>query len=80
MVADWCSYIAGPQPDRVHRNCPLLGTVGFGELGVIQSTVGMFGVFAGLGLGMTATKYVASTAAQILKKQAASSACLLWLP
>ncbi|MEM5810046.1 MAG: oligosaccharide flippase family protein [Candidatus Aenigmatarchaeota archaeon] len=37
----------------------LLGTVGYGELGIIQSTVGMFGVFAGLGLGMTATKYVA---------------------
>lgn len=37
----------------------LLGTVGYGELGIIQSTVGMFGVFTGLGLGMTATKYVA---------------------
>jgi len=36
-----------------------LGKVGFGELGMLQSTVGMFGVFAGLGLGMTATKYVA---------------------
>jgi len=37
----------------------LLGKVGFGELGMINSTVGMFGVFAGLGLGLTATKYVA---------------------
>ncbi len=37
----------------------LLGKVGYGELGIIQSTVGVFGVFAGLGLGMTATKYVA---------------------
>ncbi len=37
----------------------ILGKVGFGELGIIQSTVGMFGVFAGFGLGMTATKYVA---------------------
>ena len=37
----------------------LLGTVGYGELGIIQSTVGMFGVFAGFGLGMTSTKYVA---------------------
>ncbi len=37
----------------------LLGTDVFGELGMIQSTVGMFGIFAGLGLGMTATKYVA---------------------
>lgn len=37
----------------------LLGKVGFGELGMIRSTVGMFGVFAGFGLGLTATKHVA---------------------
>lgn len=37
----------------------LLGKIGFGELGMIQSTIGMLGMFAGLGLGMTATKYVA---------------------
>ena len=37
----------------------MLGKVGFGELGIIQSTVGLFGVLAGLGLGLTATKYVA---------------------
>lgn len=37
----------------------LLGKTGYGELGMIQSTVGMFGVFAGFGLGMTATKHVA---------------------
>lgn len=37
----------------------MLGKTGFGELGIIQSTVGMFGVFAGFGLGATATKYVA---------------------
>jgi O-antigen/teichoic acid export membrane protein len=36
-----------------------LGKVGFGELGILSSTVGMFGAFAGLGLGLTATKYVA---------------------
>ena len=36
-----------------------LGKVGFGELGILNSTVGMFGAFAGLGLGLTATKYVA---------------------
>ena len=36
-----------------------LGKVGFGELGMIRSTVGMFGVFAGFGLGFTATKHVA---------------------
>jgi O-antigen/teichoic acid export membrane protein len=37
----------------------ILGKEGFGELGIIQSTIGMFGVFAGFGLGLTATKYVA---------------------
>ncbi len=37
----------------------LLGTRGFGEFGILQSTAGMFGIFAGLGLGLTATKYVA---------------------
>lgn len=37
----------------------LLGKTGYGELGMIQSTVGMFGVFAGFGLGLTATKHVA---------------------
>lgn len=36
-----------------------LGKVGFGELGVIQGTVVMFGTFAGFGMGMTATKHVA---------------------
>src|ERR1700688_3646807 len=35
-----------------------MGKEGFGALGMIQSTAGMFGVFAGLGLGITATKYV----------------------
>ena len=37
----------------------MLGKVGFGEFGVVQSSVGMFATFAGLGLGLTATKYVA---------------------
>lgn len=37
----------------------LLGRDLFGKYGIIQSTVGMLGVFAGLGLGITATKYVA---------------------
>jgi O-antigen/teichoic acid export membrane protein len=37
----------------------LLGRAQFGEYGMIQSTVGMLGIFAGLGLGITATKYVA---------------------
>src|SRR5580704_6669060 len=35
-----------------------LGKEGFGALGMIQSTAGMFGVVGGLGLGLTATKYV----------------------
>lgn len=35
-----------------------LGREGFGALGMIQSTAGMFGILAGLGLGITATKYV----------------------
>lgn len=37
----------------------MLGKVGLGELGIIQSTVGMFSTLAGLGLGLTATKHVA---------------------
>ena len=37
----------------------MLGKTGYGELGMIQSTVGMFGLLAGFGLGLTATKHVA---------------------
>lgn len=37
----------------------IIGKVGFGELGILQSTVGMLGVFAGLGMGLTANKHVA---------------------
>ena len=37
----------------------LLGKTGYGELEMIKSTVGMLGVFAGLALGLTATKHVA---------------------
>jgi O-antigen/teichoic acid export membrane protein len=37
----------------------VLGREGFGALGIIQTTVGMFGTFAGFELGLTATKYVA---------------------
>jgi len=37
----------------------ILGKTGFGELGMIRSTIAMFGVFAGFGLGVTATKHVA---------------------
>ena len=37
----------------------ILGKTVYGELGMLQSTVGMFGVFAGFGLGLTAIKHVA---------------------
>jgi O-antigen/teichoic acid export membrane protein len=37
----------------------LLGKVTFGEFGMVTSTVGAFGIVAGLGLGLTATKYIA---------------------
>ena len=37
----------------------LLGKEGFGEYGIIQGTVSMFGTFAGFGLGLTATKFIA---------------------
>ena len=37
----------------------LLGTTGFGEIGMVQSTQGLFGVVAGAGLGLAATKFVA---------------------
>ena len=42
----------------------LLGITTFGELGMIQSTQGLFGVFAGAGLGLAATKHVAEFHAQ----------------
>lgn len=37
----------------------IIGKAVYGELGIIQSTVGMLGAFAGFGMGTTATKYVA---------------------
>jgi O-antigen/teichoic acid export membrane protein len=37
----------------------LLGQVGFGELAMILSTLGVMSTFSGLGIGGTATKYVA---------------------
>jgi O-antigen/teichoic acid export membrane protein len=37
----------------------MIGKVGMGELGIIQSTVGMFSSLAGLGLGLAATKHIA---------------------
>jgi O-antigen/teichoic acid export membrane protein len=35
-----------------------IGRSEYGALGIVKSTVGMFGVFVGLGLGLTATKHV----------------------
>ena len=37
----------------------LMGAVHYGELAIIQSSVELFSVFAGFGLGITATKHVA---------------------
>lgn len=37
----------------------ILGKAGYGELGIIQTTIIMFGVLAGMGLGATTTRYVA---------------------
>jgi O-antigen/teichoic acid export membrane protein len=37
----------------------ILGKQEYGEMGMIRSTVNMFTVFAGFGMGVTATKYVA---------------------
>jgi O-antigen/teichoic acid export membrane protein len=41
-----------------------LGVKAFGELGIVQTTLSMFVVFASGGLGATATKYVASRLAE----------------
>lgn len=48
----------------------ILGREVFGEIGVINGTVGMFGVFAGFGLGLTTTKYVAEFRTKDLEKTA----------
>jgi O-antigen/teichoic acid export membrane protein len=37
----------------------IVGKLHYGELGMLQNTVGMFGILAGFGMGLTATKYVA---------------------
>src|SRR5664280_450460 len=37
----------------------IIGKTVYGELGIIQSTVGMFGALAGFGMGTTASKFVA---------------------
>ena len=40
----------------------ILGQVSFGEFGLIQSTLGVFGILAGVGLGSAATRFVAQYA------------------
>ncbi len=42
----------------------IIGKVTYGELGMIQSTVGMFGTLAGFGMGTTAAKFVAELRAK----------------
>ncbi len=37
----------------------LMGPTNYGELGIASTSIDLFGLLAGLGLGMTATKYVA---------------------
>jgi len=37
----------------------LLGKHDYGQFGMVQSTTGMFGIFAGFGMGLTANKHVA---------------------
>lgn len=38
----------------------VLGATAFGELGAIQSSIGLFGVLAGVGLGLTTTTHIAA--------------------
>ncbi len=37
----------------------ILGEIKFGQIGIIQSTISMFQIFASFGMGITATKYIA---------------------
>jgi O-antigen/teichoic acid export membrane protein len=52
----------------------LLGASGFGQLGLVQSFVAAVGVFAGLGLGLTATRAVAELRASAPERAAAVAA------
>jgi len=52
-----------------------LGKETFGELGIVQSTLVMLQVFAGLGLGLTTTKYVAEFRAKDPLKAGRIIAC-----
>lgn len=52
-----------PCPGRIHRCffllARILGQVGFGEYGMINTTAGMIGGMAGLGIGTTVVKHIA---------------------
>lgn len=37
----------------------ILGAEEFGKFSILQSTMAMIGTFAGMGIGMTATKFIA---------------------
>ncbi len=53
VIGRGSSVLAGFMTARI------LEVNGFGQLGMIRSTIGTFSVFAGFGLGATATRYVA---------------------
>lgn len=55
----------------------LLGKAGYGELGIIQSTVNTIGVIAGSSLGVTATKFLAQYK-ETDKDRAGSLMALCW--
>ncbi len=60
----------------------MLGRAGFGELGMIQATVGVFGDLAGAGLGLTVTKHVAELRARDPEKAGrilALSSAVAWV-
>jgi O-antigen/teichoic acid export membrane protein len=59
----------------------ILGKVEFGEFGIIQNTIGMFGVLAGFGMSITANKHVAEfkrTDPQRAGRVLAMSAAVAW--
>jgi len=53
VVARGLSFVASVYIARI------IGKSSFGELGIVQNTLGMFGVLAGFGLGLTSSKHVA---------------------
>src|SRR5208282_5367097 len=51
----------------------IIGKAVYGELGIIQSTVGMLGTLAGFGMSTTASKYVAELRGKDSPRQEESS-------